>query len=95
MKQSIDNAAQLCQLSNGVPDNVRSCLDSLDREANEALRIFEEEENENKFRQCIDKLKKLGDQVVEACASAKVGRQVENAVRQAHEAISNLKHRLH
>jgi hypothetical protein len=95
VKQRIDDAAQVCQISADVPDNVRSRLDRLDREANEAMRILEDEGNENNIRQWIDKLEKLGDQVVDACASVKVDERVENAVRQAHDAISDLKHRLH
>jgi Zn-dependent oligopeptidase len=95
VKQRIENAALLCQTTADVPDNVRSRLGELDREANEATRILEQEGNENKIRHCIDRLEKLGDRVVDACASVKVDEQVEIAVRQAHDAISNLKHRLH
>lgn len=95
VKRYIDNAAQLCQITTEVPDNVRGFLGELDREAGEAVRIFEEEANENRIRQCVDRLEKLGDRAVAACASVKVDEQVENAVRQAHDAISDLKHRLH
>ncbi|WP_019140181.1 hypothetical protein [Noviherbaspirillum massiliense] len=95
VKRRIDEAAQLCQITAEVPDNVRDRVGELDREANEAVRVFEQEANDNRIRQCLDRLDKLGDRVVHACASVKVDDQVENAVRQAHDAISNLKHRLH
>lgn len=95
VKRYIDNATQLCQITTEVPDNVRDFLGELDREAGEATRIFEEEANENRIRQCVDRLEKLGDRTMAACASVKVDEQVENAVRQAHDAISDLKHRLH
>jgi hypothetical protein len=95
IKQRIDNAAQLCQITTGVPDNVRNRLGELDREADEAARIFEQERNENRIRQCVDRLEKLGDHVVNACSSVKLDEQVENAIQEAHDAISNLKHRLH
>jgi hypothetical protein len=95
VKQRIDDAAQLCQITTDVPDNVRSRLGELDREANDAMRIFEQVGNENRILQCVDRLEKLGDHLVSACASVKVDKQVESAVQKAHEAISSLKHRLH
>ena len=95
VKQRIDSAAQLCQTTTDVPDSVRSRLAKLDSEADETARVLEKEGNENNILQCIERLEKLGDRVVSACNSVKVNQQVEQAVRQAHDAISNLKHRLH
>jgi FtsZ-binding cell division protein ZapB len=95
VKRNIDQATQLCQITSDIPDDVRSFLSELDREANHAMEVLEEENNDNKILQCIDRLEKLGDQARDACASVEVNQQVENAVRQAHDAISALKHQLH
>jgi len=42
VEQSIDNAAELCQITNDVPDDVREHLSELERESNRARRILED-----------------------------------------------------
>lgn len=95
--RSISNAAQLCQITSHVPDNVRDCLSALDRELEQARRMLENEQNDNRIVECIDRLKKLGDRAMHACRQAgnTVDEKVQDAVREAHDAISNLRHRIH
>lgn len=47
--------------------------------------------------QCVDRLEKLGDRALHACTQAgnTVDEQVRAAVKEAHDAIADLKHRLH
>lgn len=95
IKRSVDQAAQLCQTSNDVPDNVRGALDQLNRQTNQASDFLERESNDQKILQCIDELEELGDQARNACRNAQVSEQVAQAVTQAHDAISELQRRLH
>lgn len=95
VRKRIDDAAQLCQITTEVPDNVRDRVSELGREADEASRLLEQEGNENRIRQCVERLEKIGDHAMKACASVKVDQQVESALREAHDALSDLKHRLH
>src|SRR5690349_21148569 len=86
VKRSIDNAAQLCQITSEVPDNVRDRLSELDRESNQAEQIFEQEDNGNRIVQCIDRLEKLGSRALQACRQAgHIDEQVQSAVQQAHD----------
>lgn len=95
IKRSVDQAAQLCQTSNDVPENVRGALEQLNRQASEVSRFLEQETNDEKILQCIDELEELGDQAKNACRSSQVNEQVAEAVVKAHDAISDLQRRLH
>jgi len=95
VKQSVTQAAQLCQTSNDVPDNVRGVLERLNQQTNEASSFLEQETNDEKILQCIDELEELGDQAKNACRSSQVNPQVADAIGKAHDAISDLQRRLH
>jgi ABC-type transporter Mla subunit MlaD len=97
IQRSIDQAAQLCQTSNQVPDDLRDCIAQLDQEGDEANQVISQETNDNKIIACIDRLEKLGDRAMEACKQAgnSVDQDVQSAVKEAHQALSDLKHRLH
>lgn len=97
VKQEIDQAAQLCQLKTSVPEQVREALDALSRESDRAAQTLAKESNGQRIVQCIDSLEKLGDRAQHACSQAgnTVDEQVRKAVQEAHDALSELKHRLH
>lgn len=95
VKQSVAQAAQLCQTANDVPDNVRGALEQLNRQTDEASRLLEQETNGQKILQCIDELEELGDQAKNACRSSQVNDQVAQAISKAHDVISDLQRRLH
>lgn len=96
VEQSIGNAAELCQLTSDVPEDVRECLSELERESDHARRVLEDEDNDNRVIQCIDRLEQLGDRAIQACREAgnTVAPQVENAAQQARDAIADMKRRL-
>lgn len=95
--QIIGKATQLCQLSNKVPEQLRESLDELNRESEQARQLLANENNDNRIIECIDSLEKLGDRAWHACSMAgnTVDDQVRAAVKEAHDALSDLKHRLH
>lgn len=97
IEQTIENAAQICQLTSGVPDGLRDCLSELDAESDRTKAMLMEEENGNRIVQAIDRLEKLGDRAMQACREAgnTVDERLQKAVSDAHGALSDLKHRLH
>jgi ABC-type transporter Mla subunit MlaD len=97
IQRSIDQAAQLCQTSNQVPDDLRNCIAQLDQESDQANQVLAQETNDNKIIECVDRLEKLGDRAMQACkqAASSVDQDVQSAVKQAHNDIADLKHRLH
>ena len=96
VEESIDNAAELCQITSDVPDEVRECLSYLDRESDHATRSLEEEETDNRIIECIDRLEKFSDRAILACREAgdTLDPQVESATQLAHDAIADLKRRM-
>jgi hypothetical protein len=97
IERAISNAARLCQISSDVPEQVLECLGALDRESEQTLRELAHEQNDNHIAQCVDRLEKLGDRALHACAQAgnNIDPQVHEAVRQTQDALADLKHRLH
>lgn len=99
VKQCIDNAAKLCKVARDLPEELRDSLSQLGRESDQAGQLLEREkdaEDEDDIRQCVDRLEKLGDRSMQACKqSGKIDWEVESAVREAHDAIAQLKHGLH
>lgn len=95
--QIIGKASQLCQTSSKVPEPIRESLGELSRESEQAAQLLANEKNDNRIIQCVDRLEKLGDRAWHACSQAgsTVDGQVRAAVKEAHDALSDLKHRLH
>lgn len=95
--QRIGRVARLCQTSTEVPEQLREYLSELSRESDQASQMLANEQDDNRIVQCIDRLEQLGDRAWHACAQAgsTVDEQVKAAVKEAHDAISDLKHRLH
>jgi hypothetical protein len=97
VEQVIGKAAQLCQTSGKVPEQIRSSLDELSRESEQVAQLLANEQNDDRIIESVDHLEKLGDRAWYACSQAgtTVDEQVRDAVKQAHDALSQLKHSLH
>ena len=95
--QIIGKASQLCQTSSKVPEPIRDSLGELSRESEQAAQLLASEKNDNRIIECVDRLEKLGDRAMHACSQAgnTVDDQVRAAIKEAHDALSDLKHRLH
>lgn len=92
----VRNAAQLCQKSGNVPDELRNCIGELERETGEAASMVRGEDNEQRIIECVDHLEELGDRAMQACRQAgNVDDQVKQAIQTVHGALSDLKHQLH
>ena len=97
VKSAIDHAAQLCQITRDVPDELRDGLSELGRESDQVQQVVETAHNDEHIRQSVTRLEKIGDRVLHACEQAgnDIDREMRDAVRQAHDAIASLEHRLH
>jgi hypothetical protein len=94
--KQVRNAAQLCQSSDNVPDELLDRIGELERETGQAASMVQAEQNEQRLLDCIDHLEELGDRALEACRQGgNVDDQVQQAVKTVHGAIADLKHRLH
>ena len=96
VKQCITQASQACQQDANVPQELKSCIQELDSQSEQAKQIFQSQDD-NRMRECVDNLEELGDKAKRACdqSGSNVTEQVKSAVMQAHQELSNLKHQLH
>ena len=96
IEQCVDDAARACQVGRDVPDELRRAIDELEHESDRAKQMIETDTAEDHVRDCVDRLEELGDRAMRYCNEARVLDQtVQNAVTQAHDMISTLKHQLH
>ena len=98
VQRTIAEAVDACQLSNDVPDELRDCLAEMDREAAEVPREFDRDPpHDNRIVERNERLEKLGDRALRACRDAGNGidEKTARAVKQAHDVLSDIKHRLH
>lgn len=96
VEQCISQAAQACQQDENVSQELKSCIQELDTQSDQARQIFQSQD-EDKMRECVDTLEELGDKAKRACeqSGSNVTEQVKSAVMQAHQELSDLKHQLH
>ena len=95
IERSISKASQICSGGANVPENLRSCIQELDQQSNRARQALNSQDDAQ-ITQCIDRLESLGDRAVQECRqSNNVDQQLKTAVKEAHDAISQLKHQIH
>lgn len=95
VEQSIDKAVQACRSDSSVPQDLKDSIMALDNQSDQASQVIQSQD-EGKIRQCIDDLEQLSDRAKQACQQAgSVSEQTKNAVMQAHQELSQLKHQVH
>lgn len=96
-ESTIAELARTCASHKDVPDSLKQTIQQLDDQAHECHARLEGAEDQQTFVEAIGKLEAYSDRAKTACqnASGKVDHAVESAVMRAHEALSQLKHKLH
>ncbi len=97
IEQTIHEASQACERAGeGVPMDLKNSIQKLDQRSSQVREELQQAQNEDKVIQCVDELEELGDNAKAACEKGgNVDQQLKQAVMQAHEELSNLKHQLH
>ncbi|WKB51765.1 hypothetical protein [Eleftheria terrae] len=96
IEQCVSRAAQACESADHVPQDLRSCISELDLRSHEAARMMQTDDDEQHIRQWVGTLEALGDRAMAACRRAgDMDDSLAQAVRQAHDELSQLKHQLH
>lgn len=97
IEQTIHQASQACERAgNGVPMDLKNCIQQLDQQSTQARQQLQNAKDEQSIIQCVDQLEDLGDKAKAACEKGgNVDQQLKNAVLQAHQELSQLKHQLH
>jgi len=95
IEHSIHQAAQACASDSSVSPELKQCLTQMDQQSTQAHQILQSQD-EIRIRQCVDQLEELGDRAKMACEkSGNIKPELKNAVMQAHNELSTLKHQLH
>ncbi|MCW7540262.1 hypothetical protein OOT46_20725 [Aquabacterium sp. A7-Y] len=96
IEQWLSQAAHACEASDHVPQDLRNCITELDRRSHEAVRMMETDEDEQHVREWVTRLEALGDRAMSACRRAgEMDGEMSQAIQQAHDELSQLKHQLH
>lgn len=96
VEQTIQHAYDACQKAGTVPNDLKDSIQQLNQKSGEARSMMQQTQDESRIRQCVDDLEDLGDKAKDACErSGQVDDSVKNAVMQAHQELSQLKHQLH
>lgn len=95
IEQVIGQAAQACSAERDVPSELRSCIQKLDKQSEQARDVLRSHDAA-RIRKLVDELENLGGRARQVCGSGvKLTPQMRNAVLRMHDELSDLKHQLH
>ena len=92
--EAIGQAAQACSADRDVPNELRVCLQKLDKQSDLARTVLQSQD-EGRVRKLVADLEHLGDRAKLVCVSgANVTPHMRVAVMRVHDELSALKHQL-
>jgi Sec-independent protein translocase protein TatA len=96
IQQTIGEATRSCQSAqSSVPQDLKSCVAELDKQCQSAQSVMQSQDEE-RMRECIDKMEEIGEQAKRACQHAgNVDGDLKRAVSTMHSELSDLKRQLH
>ncbi|CAG9170987.1 hypothetical protein LMG23992_01900 [Cupriavidus laharis] len=95
LQQTVSEASRICHSDATLPKDLMSWMDELDKECQSATRVMSSRD-EDRIRQCVDDLERIGDRAERACEQAgSLDAKVKDAVSSMHTELSDLKRQLH
>ncbi|WP_151445737.1 hypothetical protein [Lacisediminimonas profundi] len=95
IEQTIHHAADACNHADGVPMDLKDCVQKMDQRSQQ-IRQEMQSADQSRITQCVDEMEEMGDRAKDACERAgRVNDDLRQAVMQAHDELSQLKHQLH
>ena len=97
IQQQIMDAERICQSSQSAPQELKQALSNLSSRSSQAQQMLQSEQDEQRIVQCVDELEELSDRALQACRQSgdNLDSNLKNAVKSAHQQLSDLKHQLH
>jgi hypothetical protein len=97
IQQQISDAQRICQSSQSAPQELKKALNALSNSSNHAQLMLQSEDDEEIIVECIDELEELSDRAMQVCRQSgdRLDSNLQNAVKSAHQKLSDLKHQLH
>ena len=95
LQQTISEASRTCHADATIPRDLMNWVDELDKECKSATRVMSSKD-EDRIRQCVDDLERIGDRAERACQQAGgLEARIKDAVSSMHSELSDLKRQLH
>jgi len=95
IEQTVGQATEACRNSAYIPSDLKECINELERQTGQARQVMQSQD-ESQIIDCVDDLEELGDRAKFACEQARgLDENLRDAVLQAHQELSDLKHNLH
>src|SRR5437879_4465696 len=94
-QQTVSEASRTCHADAMIPRDLMNCVDELDKECKSAKNLMSSQD-EDRIRQCVDDLERIGDRAERACQQAGgLDASIKDAVTSMHSELSDLKRQLH
>jgi hypothetical protein len=95
LQQTVSEASRTCHADATIPKGLMDWVDELDKECKSAKKIMSSKD-EDRIRQCVDDLERIGDRAERACQQAGgLDTKIMDAVSSMHSELSDLKRQLH
>ncbi|MET3624931.1 hypothetical protein [Burkholderia ambifaria] len=95
LQQTVSEASRTCHADRTIPKDLINWVDELDKECKSAKKLMSSND-EDRIRQCVDDLERIGDRAERACQQAgSLDAKIMNAVSTMHSELSDLKRQLH
>ncbi|GAB7545420.1 hypothetical protein [Cupriavidus sp. CuC1] len=95
LQQTISEASRTCHADTAIPKDLMNWVDELDKECQSAKKVMSSKD-EDRIRQCVDDLERIGDRAERACQQAGgLDARIKDAVSSMHSELSDLKRQLH
>ncbi|WP_354682983.1 hypothetical protein [Cupriavidus necator] len=95
LQQTISEASRTCHADSSIPPDLMNWVDELDKECQSAKKTMSSQD-EDRIRQCVDDLERIGDRAERACQQAGgLDTKVKDAITTMHSELSDLKRQLH
>jgi phosphate uptake regulator len=95
LQQTVSEASRTCHADSAAPNDLMNWMDELEKECQSAMKVMATSDEE-RMRQCIEDLERIGDRAERACEQANsVTESTRDAITSMHSELSDLKRQLH
>jgi Zn-dependent oligopeptidase len=96
LQQTVSDASRTCHADAAIPQDLMNCVDELDKECKSAAKKMMSSKDEDRIRQWVYDLERIGDRAERACQQAgALDGKIKDAVTSMHSELSDLKRQLH
>ncbi len=96
LQQTVSEASRTLHADATIPRDLMSCMDELDKECKATSKKAMSSHDEDRIRQWVDDLERIGDRAERACQQAGgLDAKIKSAVTSMHSELVDLKRQMH